>query len=366
MTGMTKLSRIIRTGLGHNVAARTDHPDANLLAALAENSLSGHERKAVLNHVAECADCRECLALSAKIAISNKERIPAARPLWRKTRVAPSWPWMGAAVTVMVVMSMVWEWRFLERRTPVVTEKKQTVKTPPEIAGETPAVTTSHEKSELPTRRMSEAIKHTKTRRSHTLTGTHEAGIEAEAHARSADEMIAAPQAKATAGSAPAFVPQPKVASRLQTDQAFRQMSGYNAFKKNANAAAAMSAISPVSSALWSINESPNTVDDSRGVVERSIDNGRSWEIVPVSNQVDFRAVAANESDIWAGGSQGALFHSSDGGRHWTQVPVRVGASELDGTIISIDVHNWPEIAIATSSGEKWVSDDKGAHWRPE
>jgi len=39
------------------------HPDANLLTAFAEHSLSERERGAVLEHLARCGDCREVVAL---------------------------------------------------------------------------------------------------------------------------------------------------------------------------------------------------------------------------------------------------------------------------------------------------------------
>ena len=35
---------------------------------------------------------------------------------------------------------------------------------------------------------------------------------------------------------------------------------------------------------------------------------------------VVFRALAANDSDIWVGGAAGALYHSSDAGQHWIRV----------------------------------------------
>ena len=38
------------------------HPDADLLTAFAEKSLSGRERESVLQHLARCGDCREIVA----------------------------------------------------------------------------------------------------------------------------------------------------------------------------------------------------------------------------------------------------------------------------------------------------------------
>jgi hypothetical protein len=49
-------------GPGNLQGAR--HPDANLLSAFAEKSLTDRERTEVLNHLAQCADCREMMALA--------------------------------------------------------------------------------------------------------------------------------------------------------------------------------------------------------------------------------------------------------------------------------------------------------------
>ena len=45
-------------------AAAESHPDADLLTAFAERSLSGRERESVLQHLARCGDCREVVALA--------------------------------------------------------------------------------------------------------------------------------------------------------------------------------------------------------------------------------------------------------------------------------------------------------------
>jgi hypothetical protein len=58
------------------VAARK-HPDANLLAALAEDTLTGTERSQVLDHLSQCADCREVAALL--LPVEELVAVPARR-----------------------------------------------------------------------------------------------------------------------------------------------------------------------------------------------------------------------------------------------------------------------------------------------
>jgi photosystem II stability/assembly factor-like uncharacterized protein len=85
---------------------------------------------------------------------------------------------------------------------------------------------------------------------------------------------------------------------------------------------------------------------------------------VPVSDSVDFHAIAVDGSNVWAGGSERALFHSSDGGLHWTEIEVAEAKVELLGTIVSIDTRKPPQIAVKTDLGQEWISMDGGLHWR--
>jgi len=61
---MAKMSNAVWSRLRNTSQPSSEHPDANLLAALAENALLPRERDAVVAHVAECADCREYMAVA--------------------------------------------------------------------------------------------------------------------------------------------------------------------------------------------------------------------------------------------------------------------------------------------------------------
>jgi hypothetical protein len=114
---------------------------------------------------------------------------------------------------------------------------------------------------------------------------------------------------------------------------------------------------------LWSIGTSPATTEKPRGVVERSMDSGKTWEVVPLDDGVSFRSVAAAGPEVWAGGSQGALFHSLDGGSRWERITVSDSNGKLTGTIRSIDAKDSGRLKVTTSSGESWLSVDGGRHW---
>jgi Photosynthesis system II assembly factor YCF48/Putative zinc-finger len=81
----------------------TAHPEADVLAAFAEKSLSEREQTSVLAHLATCSDCREVLALAAEAepevsATEVRRDVPATS--WVR------WPvlrWGAAAACVVIV-----------------------------------------------------------------------------------------------------------------------------------------------------------------------------------------------------------------------------------------------------------------------
>ena len=85
---------------------------------------------------------------------------------------------------------------------------------------------------------------------------------------------------------------------------------------------------------------------NSRGLVQRSTDAGESWQIVPLSERISFRAVATAELDVWAGGSEGTLFHSSDGGSNWTETKVAGEDAKMSGDIVRINARTPSQVTI--------------------
>jgi len=72
-----------------------DHPDANLIAAFVERTLTERERTQVLNHLSQCAECREVAAftLPAEEAVVEPTHVAVPRrwnpwPFFRWTALA--------------------------------------------------------------------------------------------------------------------------------------------------------------------------------------------------------------------------------------------------------------------------------------
>jgi photosystem II stability/assembly factor-like uncharacterized protein len=130
----------------------------------------------------------------------------------------------------------------------------------------------------------------------------------------------------------------------------------------------AREAASAPPAALWSIESWHDPSGNVVGRVQRSFDDGKTWQEVRPADGVDFRAVAAVGPEVWAGcspsGSHAALFHSSDSGAHWEGVRVEESGRELSGAIRSIDAADDAHVTVTTDSGQKWHTDDAGRHWK--
>jgi hypothetical protein len=141
-------------------------------------------------------------------------------------------------------------------------------------------------------------------------------------------------------------------------------------------------------SARWSIN--------ALGGLQRSLDQGKSWQDVDVTGAtgmgsganvrlamkssrekalakdkadmkqapIVFRAVSANGPDVWAGGSSGHLYHSTDAGRHWVQVVPTWSGVVLTDDIVSLQFADPLQGRIVTSSSEIWTTADAGQTWQ--
>lgn len=144
-------------------------------------------------------------------------------------------------------------------------------------------------------------------------------------------------------------------------------------------------------SARWTINSS--------GGLQRSTDEGKSWQDVNVgdsspaasamtlavnarpkelekkdeeSDKVErsksatpvFRAVSANGPDVWAGGSGGMLYHSTDAGGHWTRVIPAYSGATLTGEILTVAFSDPQHGRVTTSSSEVWMTQDDGQTWQ--
>ena len=365
------LLRAVRSHLARPAqGAVSEHPDANLLAAFAENALSKRERTAVTRHLADCADCREMLALAFA---HEEEEEPLAVPAQPVRRWFPVWSWAASAAAVCIVCSAVWEYRL----------QRGVIAPPPPPPAPAIASAPMPASPAAPMTAASNAVA--------AVPGAFKPPVPQPASPRQVEAPPPPPQVAEAAPApkdalrqvqdkpAPAPPPpyqspgvQQALAAQRPSQQwaaqagqpapaPMRAASGF-AMPRSAIAGAVMKksaprdeAVASASHALWTIASEDHAGGPPRGIVQRSLDEGATWQTVYIDERVSFRAIASDGADVWAGGDGGALFRSSDAGEHWHRVSFPVPA-----TITAIQLSDNGEIHV--TAGQVWISRD-GAIW---
>lgn len=299
------------------MAELRDHPDPNLLIAFVERSLKSSDRVHVLDHLSACSSCREVVSFSAMPETSTVSLAPSTSS-WL------SWPALrwGAAVACLIVVGAVF----------TLHQKRE----PQQMA----AVVAEGRPVEA---RNSEPITADQFASTHKATAASPKDANHPVAPASPVEM-----ADASAGSPLAAV----VPGRAKDALAEPQNDQPEKLGTTSNAAVA--SLAP----RWTLS--------SDGTLQRSLDTGATWQTIVVSSKTVFRALAANDLDIWVGGSAGALFHSSDAGEHWTQVRPVANGAVLEDDIVGVEFTDTLHGKLTSSAEETWITADAGQTWHKQ
>ncbi len=320
-----KFKRVVKSALAR-LRAVSAHPEADVLAAFAENTLLERERATVIAHLADCADCRESLVLAFPADAEEQVALPKPRAAWRWS---PAWSWAASMAVVCIIVSAVWEFRGQHIVTPV-----KPAATP--MAVQAPRSEPARQKPPGPKRARQftpPPITVPEAKKAPQPPPPPPPALPQADALVAAQQPVAAPlQSQPPAASEAFQVRQPALAakSRMSEARGFGAMGGI-----------AGRVTRPA--VLWSIG------GESRGVLQRSDDGGATWTIVSLADEVSFRAVTSSGDDVWVGGSGGVLFHSSDQGAHWQRISF--GAT---GTIVSIKAGASGESEVTTEDGRTW------------
>jgi hypothetical protein len=322
-----KFKRVVKSALARPRAVSA-HPEADVLAAYAENTLLQHEREAVIAHLADCADCRQFLALAFPAGAEESEVLPKARIAWRWS---PAWSWAASMAAVSIVVSAVWEFRAQRVVVPVKpAATTMAIQAPkPAAKSETaPArpVTTAKVRQFTPPSIPAPLEKKTPAP---PPPPPPPALPQADALV-AAQQPVSPPQQTPVSAASEAFQVRPSApAARMRSAHSFGAMGIAGRVTRP--------------SVLWSIG------GESRGVLQRSDDGGTTWTIVSLADEVSFRAVTSAGEEVWVGGSAGTLFHSSDQGAHWQRVE-----TNTTGNIVAIRAGAGGEAVVTTDDGRTW------------
>ncbi len=372
---MTGLPKSVRDQMAHTPAPSA-HPDADVLTAFTENTLTANERQQVIEHISTCADCREVVFLA------QPEALPTQSVLVPKPRRFTRMAWASIAAVVVVVGSAV----ILEREqitkieaplsvatttSPAATEAKPTAppalreekavpspaKTRSEASrrkfeldaakrqGETEPLRFSKDTAAVPPRGKEQALARVAPQQA--PSGPEQRNIagqlqQAQQPANPVNnvDVAAANESVAKAGSAPAA----RVANKQRADALQGLATGYTA--------GAASAPLPAARAHWKISET--------GTLERSYvaDN---WTPVLADTGAKFHVVSVIGNTIWAGGEHGALYVSRDGAATWTRIPIDTTAT-ITSVHFSDDLHG----TLGAADGQVWKTSDSGTSWQKQ
>src|SRR5437667_2831726 len=378
-----------------------NHPGADLLTAFAEQALAKRERLHVLEHLAQCSECREIVSLA------RPEIAEPQTSLKLFSLRSPILRWSAVAACVVVVGAVVTTRHLAQKNV----ETRVTAKAP--FSDTKDASQGVDLKTDLTAKLQPQPLAKQDSVLSHGLAKQRkEAAANSRALAVNAEKAGTAKKEPLAAAVPAAPSPAPLSKAMDQEQQKKITYDSLGSAAKSGNEAvmnetvatsasvevadarpgkakdakdSRMKAPMPGSSGVGgaaapvtanqmiesraelnrSVNLTPRWNLSSEGMLQRSFD-GKTWQTVPVADNAVFRAVSAVGPEIWVGGNRGSLYHSSDSGQHWTQVKPAVNGSPLIADIVGIEFADAQHGTLTTSDHETWTTSDAGQSWTRE
>lgn len=103
---MAEVPKIVRERLRAGGAAIDAHPDADTLAAFAERNLPSRERDTVTEHLSQCGDCREIVALALPASEAVAATVAHSRSPWLSWSTL-RWGFAAAGIVLVAALGLV-------------------------------------------------------------------------------------------------------------------------------------------------------------------------------------------------------------------------------------------------------------------
>jgi len=403
------------------------HPDANLLTAFAEQTLSSTEREGMLAHLALCGDCRDVIALALPAADIVAAPMPAEGEAVRTvptkternwlTATKFAWPslrWAALAAGIAVVASvLLLRPGKLNQAIPPSANPQVAITTPsasgPQIASSAPPSSPtapsptnqsalSSKAEELQAK--SELAPSKKLKAGQMVTPSHQAERGMLLAENKKDSGPAAMLSPAPAAGAPAFdaatsrgateTVEVSAAAVETTSSAEGSLMAQNESQpvikskpalpgvevsEQQTTGAAVVVAAPARSQSKDIMSNAKLAAPASSNIARNV----TWTIAAGALQRSLDGgqswqntlhadhpllcYASHDNDVWTGGQAGTLFHSADSGVTWVQVQPSIKDQKLSFDVTHIGMHGPAEIVVSTSNNEIWSSADSGKTW---
>jgi hypothetical protein len=339
------IERLLRQARSTDANAPADGcPDAETLAALADDTLPTAARREVEAHV---ADCHHCLALTAAVARAEVPVGAAAdeMPAWR--RRAFNWLVPAAAAATAVAL-----WVLVPgQRTPLSTEPTSELQ-----VAEAPPPTSPSRSSEVIT---SEPLQIPVDARADEQARERDASV----GARFAEP--ASPPPAAAAPAEPSLKAESSAAPERRNEDtseavAVQQERALNRRAASAPAVGAAAAarvaggfdvVSPNPRVRWRVGPGPT--------VQYSADGGATWATQQTGASTELPAGSAPAAEVcWLVGRGGLVLRTTDAGRQWQRVPF---PETVDLTAITASTARNAIVVLADD--RRFTTDDAGEAW---
>jgi hypothetical protein len=313
--------------------------DAETLAAWGGNLLSASERASAEMHLAECD---RCLAVLAAIAKTDPPSSTAPSSRWISVR------WLVPAATAAMGVAA---WVLVHQPQPPASAGRDRDAAPQAAVAGTPApVDALHDAAPAPAPPLPQRPNQQLQARaaSDSLRKDTAADQPAAKAAAPAAEALPAPPppAAVTAGSPPVPAAAPASPSPARNEAAETRPFAGAREKKDERSVIRSADIS----VQWRIDGS---------AVERSIDNGRTWQAQATGTTADLLAGASPAPTVcWIVGRKGTVLLTTDG-ESWRQVPFPEPGIDL----VSVSARNDTEAAVTTAGGRVYRTTDGGRTW---
>jgi hypothetical protein len=328
-------------------------PDAETLAALADDALTAAARREIEGHVADCHRCQALTAAMVRTEASTRAtRGMAPVPWWRGRVVKWLVPVAAGATAVALWVAIPTERTSLPANPPIA--DAQSAPSPPAAASTDAPASSARDGSAAavaPASPPASSPPAAAPAEAPALPSRQAAAPAAASPERAADVVQPLREevgGRADARNEPATVEQ----ERRLIDVARRVESvGVGGGVVGAVTAGGLDVVSPDPQRRWRIGPGSS--------VQRSVDGGTTWTRQEIAAPAELTAGAAPTPDVcWLAGRDGVVLRTIDGGRQWQRI-VFPEAVDLTGVSASSAL-----IAILdTADGRRFRTTDGGLTW---